>query len=90
MWKYQCYLYESVAVLHKVPPGDLFEALTDVREALSLLDQFLIVSDQSEGHTEQYLWALKEEAIPYSQHCLTENTTTTFTGLSLPLSFIHF
>lgn len=40
------YLHESVAVLYKLPMGDLLEALADVWKVLCLQQECLVVADQ--------------------------------------------
>lgn len=49
------YLHESVAVLNKRSVSDPFEGVADVRQGPGLLDQRLVVVDQSQSHTEQDL-----------------------------------
>lgn len=66
----KAYLHKWVAVLHKGSCGNLFEALADIREVPSLSDQGLVVTDQSERHTEKDLRALVEKAVPDAQHSL--------------------
>lgn len=64
------YLHESVAVINKWSAGDLLEDLADVWQRLGLLDQSLVVVDQSQSYAEQDFRALIEQAIPNPQNCL--------------------
>lgn len=60
------YLHESVAVVNKWSRSDLLESLADVRQRLGLLDERLIVADESQSDAEQDFGSLVEQAIPNS------------------------
>lgn len=62
-----------MAVVNKWAAGDLLEDLADVWQRLGLLDQSLVVVDQSQSYAEQDFRALVEQAIPNPQNCLRKN-----------------
>lgn len=64
------YLHECVTLLYKLSVCDLLEALADVRQWLGLLNQILVVMDQSQSYAEQDFRALVEQAIPDPQNSL--------------------
>lgn len=62
-----------MAVFNKWAAGDLLEDLADVWQRLGLLDQSLVVVDQSQSYAEQDFRALVEQAIPNPQNRLWKN-----------------
>lgn len=64
------YLHECVALFYKWSVCDLLEALADIWQWLGLLNQILVVMDQSQSYAEQDFRALVEQTIPDPQNSL--------------------
>lgn len=64
------HLHEAVALGHETPPGDLLELLTEVGDAGGLQDGGLVMLEEGQGHSEEDLGPLTEQAVPDAQHRL--------------------
>lgn len=64
------HLHEGVALQSESSTGDLFEALTHIRQRASSQDFRLMVNDECQSNTEKNFGAFVEDTIPDPQNCL--------------------